>query len=1615
MRQLFPANPEATGGAGTTMEHRYGGSLLAALVLHQPLAGLGGSLVPIRVGFQQDAPVDDFVVRAEGLGARVTWYVAARRRPVLAPSNAKTVSLFKTFLRVLQDRSSEVEAGTVLLGLAVKGPYGPAYELERLAKVALANGCPATFRTRIAERSKPLRDRLQRIDGVISAAAAELNWNVSVMQGRDWTWTLLRALRVVHTFLEEGQQDAVQLTSRLADVVDGDAESADHCRQQLATLSADLAAAGGDVTEADVRRQLVGRVRLAFPLDMAPARGELEARERELNLRTPRVLRLMTGSGTVELAVDRTTAAEELATALRVAGETAGTLVVGGEPSVGKSVLVLDVVDQLRLDGAQVAVFSLRTSLDVGVPLPRLFGAFPVARQRLLVLDGAEIVQEGRGDQLRGIAAAALDAGLGVVAVTRDDAKRSVVEALTDVTGVPPMEALVAPLPTPDIETLITTFPVLARLRERRSQWLLQRLGLVDLLLRGGAEAGLPDGTLSEADVFASVWQGWVRRHEEHSPGGSSPDARERALLDVARRHLGLSVAVSTAHPDALPSLRSDGLLEAYSALRPQEEFANDVVRDFAIVHLLLREGDRLITEAGAPRWILRAARVAAQARLLTGGSIELCRQLAVFDQLAATHGARWADVPWEAALRCGHAHELLDGLTPSLLVDDGSRLQALLRVVEQHFSEIAAADPVLVEPVIDWLAKRELEVPYRLAPRVKDVVVLWLRGVSRDEAAEADQRTRDVRQRLRDAVLARELNAGDDVLFEALALLGSDMNDRAERSLRNVAVERPWKLWRAVESTDAARSLAGGHARLLADLAAAYYIDDSHNNGSSASILRDGVRDHGFARLGTPRAAWYYGPFWTLLVTEVRLGMELISNLLFHAATKRVGYALDNAPALTADLLGLGERDYIGDGDVYGWYRGNMGAPAPCVSALLACERAMDRLAALGTPLRSVAVVFLANAYDLATVGLVVGFLVRHLDRVNDELDDFLARPELWELEVRRVAGELGGLHRDDEEDLHGRQLRRVTFREVALTIGAAAFRSGDEGDHTRLRGIAQRLLAAGGTNASQPTLGVRRAASYFDLDCYTGGEGASQGGVLYQEPAEITAALEPQREDVALTGDVYRLQNRYRLTLEPPFHTGLPDIDHDAVGSDLSEVRALAASPLSLTPDLIDSTIAATAGAAVRHVAAGGSIDDEDLAWAIERLIAALKPHSPGMSEDEGSLFAMGADRSAAAAVPSLLMPAYTDGDDPLLSSDNLEVVVQGLSWATTHLTDEVRRITALALRPLWAAPCGPAEAQCRHRRAWAAIDLGARDIALGPWNAGGRRPFTTLNGDLVDAIREASSQELLLPRLGAALASACHARSARCLVAEAAALREALLDAYARTAVRYAEGGFAVRDEDHALVAEALLAATEQDKTLVPQLVAAMNGPSRATAALLDAVCTVATYDEGRREQLRAVWPPIMQTALDLVEPTAGYPGSVIAALIPAPLPVSSDRRLTDTFAQARGGWISVGELTPLIEKWLPVAEGYREAVARLAMLLLSSPLDQQITLGLPWVRRLVLPETGAPVIESFVLMDWLRELHNHDALKGQARDDYDIIVDTLAAAGVDWARDLQRRDA
>lgn len=1623
---ILQASPEATGGAGTVMEHRYAATLLAALLLHESVPGLGGTLVPETVQFQRHgSPIDDLVVTARGAGASVTWYIAARRRPTFAASHPQTVTLFGSFLRQLDADLDAFETGRALLGLAVKGPHRPSELVAQLAGMAASQIDGASFRAATATRSQPLIDRLKHVDGLVTKALAELG-RLRLDQGeRDWTWTLLKSLRVVMTFLEESEQQAIDLTGRLRSLVAGGAlEAADACRGRLNELAAQYAGTGARVGEAELRSALVGRVRLDAAPDTAALYAALAENERQLNVQTPRGLRGVAANAGApnELLVDRHELRDALTAEMRAVSDATGTLVVHGEPDIGKSVLTLQVIDALRTEGAAVTVVGMQVPLRGDTPWQEVFGAHPVAPHRLLVLDGCEIIQEQGTLLLAAIASAAHAAGLGVVAVTRDDAFDAVRRALRADTATEPADFSVAPLPVEDLDQLIETFPVLSRLRERRSRWLLRRLGLVSLLL-GAGEVRLRQGALSEAAIFDACWLGWVRRGELVKPGTSSPDAREQALLHVARRPL--SLADPTPAPlDALPSLRADGLLLPYRSTRQYDEFPSDLVRDLATTRLLIGDPAAVLSATAAPRWTLRSARVACQAEIREAGpsaATVLLRQLETFEALAATYGERWAEVPWEALLTSGSTEDVLRDGASALYPDHGRRLTQLLRVALQRLCPDGwAHDPILIEPIVDWIVTHDpltqsgANLPGAVREQADELTLAWLRGIT-ISPAQLDIDTRAVRRRVGESILARRPDRGD--LIEALALLGTDLDEAGRTQLRQVAADWPQRLAPAVDRPFASRALADADPSLLAELTEAYYLKQTDR---STRARDDGIRSHEQLSF---RADWLRGPFWALLLADPPRGLDVIKRLLQHAVSRRAESTAARrgaaVPALVIDVLGLGQRRYVGDEEVYSYYRGNLLAPGPCVTALLASERLMDQLVGAGMPVRDVATMMLTRAEDLATVGLVVGFLVRHLDAVTDELDDFLAHPELWELELARTMHEQMGSHVADDPNTPGRALRSINFRDVAGRLATAALIRDDGAAQARLREVGDRLRNAGPGHTTYGAQIVELNASCLDADNFAA-EALPQGtAYVFREPPRTAMALHAVRQqsiDVAMT---YGLSNRYQLRLTPPFLAGEPNVtDSQQLSNDISHARQLAGRP---SIDSQHSTEAATmvAGAAVRYAAAtdATALTSDELTWAINRVLEASRNPPEGSHFTAEQKHSWAEDRSAAMAVPCLLLSSLHD--DPIHVDH--AAVGEALIALTTSRAHEVRDYTALALRQVWSAPCGPDPQRCRHRLAWAAVSAGTRDVVMTPW-VNGWRHFTQLDLPLADSLRAADTDELVLDRLIPVLASSLAAAHTACAQSEVRPLRDALIDAFARVLINdTAEIGI-IDDPEVILVADALLAHHPRDSEVVPRLLDGLQRSAEAVSGLLDALCRVATYNSVHRAELRRSWPQIFTLALPAAETAIRSQDRAWfwAALVPAPQPDSSDHDIDGTLHNARTGWPTAAELAPQIEAWIERAGGTWEPIVRLTGLLTASPRDQQLQIGLDWLRRLIAPRDRAaspgrpPVIGGRIVVEFLAALREATTLTGANRTQYDTILDALAANNVADARLLQERD-
>ena len=392
--------------------------------------------------------------------------------------------------------------------------------------------------------------------------------------------------------------------------------------------------------------------------------------------------------------------------------------------------------------------------------------------------------------------------------------------------------------------------------------------------------------------MFAAIWDRLVRHAEVREPGGPTPDAREQALIALARRRLLPGDPGVPPDLTALPALRSDGLLRpagATSAWSPGDKFASDLVTDLAVARLLITGGWQLLSRGGAPRWALRAARLACQAMIVGAGteSEQARAELqAVFDEVAEQAGPRWAEVPDEALLTIGTGRQTLARAWPALLAADRAGLQTLLRLAQQRYVANGVGDVMVLEPLVtlaycgdDNLGQDDTWDRSGTGGQIRHLVRAWLRGLI---AASSGPDT--LRHQVRDRILAR-LEPDDEFAVEAVATLGPDLDDRAEAFLRAAP---GGYLEPAVELTGPTVALTAYQPGLLVTLAESYYLMDLAERDDMLGF-RGGIRPH-HAAGGAPMAAWWYGPFFQLLWVRSADALALINHLLDHAATIRAG-----------------------------------------------------------------------------------------------------------------------------------------------------------------------------------------------------------------------------------------------------------------------------------------------------------------------------------------------------------------------------------------------------------------------------------------------------------------------------------------------------------------------------------------------------------------------------------------------------------------------------------------------------------------------------------------------------------------------------------------------------
>ena len=864
----------------------------------------------------------------------------------------------------------------------------------------------------------------------------------------------------------------------------------------------------------------------------------------------------------------------------------------------------------------------------------------------------------------------------------------------------------------------------------------------------------------------------------------------------------------------------------------------------------------------------------------------------------------------------------------------------------------------------------KEVEKPHRIAERHKLL-------------AEIDYGDRRRRQRPK---VPREFT--DAIVLELLALVGPDLGSDGEAILCRVARDAPSWIAPAIEEFLTGHALANYGRGLLARLTEAYYLDDE---SGGSRFHDDGIRRHRARSFGTfPQSGYFRGPFMPLLQTDFLNGVTVLNRLLNHAARARehtlsrlgpVDLPFHDGVGYETELEITGtRRRYTGDEHVWRWYRGTAVGPYPCMSALQALERVCDQWIKIDIPIETVIAILLRDCENIAMVGLVVGLLVRHLENMGRLLDPYLAEPVIWHHEFTRITDEMSGLAADSE-GLVNPDRRKWSLREAATCMVLRA----DERRAAELRAVGETLVAKArrdiesatdesgtepareASDSAEHQLAVVRAwASSLDRSTYRVYDAPDGRYIQSKPPEDVTQALEPSDEKLDRELARSRLVVRYHFKLN---RRAAGEIGPDELTTDLATARRLLENPPSYgILDLREAPAMVAVAALEAHLLSSLDLPHDELSFAAETVLEIGKAEATAKDKCDPSYYEQGANRSAARAVPLLLLPAAArlrSVIDRADGSTTLERAVAASMKLAQSGTNEVPLHLARGLDYLWKAPCAE-DGCCHHEVGWRIVTETMRHCVFSGWDPATKRrtrTVLTLQEPYAESLDRVDDSAILAFRLDAAIRALAPAAVADvCVSARACDLLLTLFDAQRRSLLIEDHHDADPRGSHNLLTARALLTLTQEcNDAPIFEHINAYADNSTLLWHLLSALSAAAEETPERAAAARRIWPSVVRHVLELNQSghtafrgrTSG--DMALAALIPNA--TSEGSYLYPEVEDSRIAWWHPIEMQPEVEAWIATAAGRPYCVDHLIHFLRVLTPEEQVRTGLSWVSKLV----------------------------------------------------------
>lgn len=874
---------------------------------------------------------------------------------------------------------------------------------------------------------------------------------------------------------------------------------------------------------------------------------------------------------------------------------------------------------------------------------------------------------------------------------------------------------------------------------------------------------------------------------------------------------------------------------------------------------------------------------------------------------------------------------------------------------------------------------------------------------------------------------------------IEHLALLGPDLGDAGEVVLRRIAEVEPGSLDHAVDSILAGRSLASYNSQLLLDLAAAYYIDEEDDEeddgfGWSGSLREDGIRPHRFrGGFGFSFASYAHGPFLALLQTDYRGGVDFLNQMLNHAARCRVRNlsdlhlvpSTDEEPSETRRILSItGEpRTYIGDGQVWLWYRGTGVGPYPCISALQALEFVTEEYIQAGAPVTAFPPILLKDAESLAMPALTLGILARHLEAAENALDPYLIEPTVWSLEFIRSIHDQSGFLASQVPDFENSERRTWNLREVSMMLMLRA-----EGERIgQLKELGDQLLAKAreqvGDDSSPGTrqhlAAVQNWASSFDRSAY---EVLHQDGqIVIQQAVDpgVEQVLGETNADLRRGNDAIGLIVRHAHVRDKGSRA--PEMTDEALAADLTLAKDLLENPprtgVEISPD---GPVAVAASALELYFTGRAHVTQENLQWCASTIlaIAAKVADHPASPIDMLSFFNQGADRSAGRSLPYLLLPAARGLRQVIgvTSLESVQELVNLSSAIASRSPNEARLAYARGLDTVWTTPCDRAHlyGKCHHQIALDLTQESFLDSVFGPWDFDSqKRPVIRLEPPTATTLDGIRGKDIFSPALIPAIRSTgAAAISSACCQEEARQILDSLIAAHQRAMLTF-KHGYNHSQSDSLVAARAALwqAINGRDTPLLTYVDRYLEN-SRLLSEGLQAISVAGEERSESAEQIHRLWPIIIDRVLDATEANPQifteqtWGDYAESALIPNRSAESG--YMTLELQGDAHPWRDLLRWSPQIERWLTTITNSRMSIDHLVIAVRELTIPEQIETGLRWIEQIV-EQSGNNCANTYTLPEWLRE-RRADLTTDEHSARWQRVVDLLFVAGDNRVADL-----